>query len=484
MTGPAQAHPGITRRVRITVAAVAAVSVALTVVALYAVWLGSTISLRTAELSRQVYAIAQGMATAGDVEPGAAPALTGLRAQLFEVEGRLLDARLVLVDGEGAVVHPLPAEGAAVTYDVGRLTGEPDVRGVRTGVKAVSGAGRVIVVAAPVGDGYLLAIQPLREAVPVLRTGALIGAMAALLAIAGAWLAGGVAARRVTAPLVRLRDAAEAIAGGSWGRQVAVEGDAEVRALARSFNAMSARVHAAYSAQKEFVGDVSHELRTPITSIQGYAGALLDGMADTDEKRERFARIIRDEASRLMELTSTLLALADLDSGRVAVAREPIDITGLAEALRARHESSALALGIRFHVDDLAGPAPCGDADRLLQVASALVSNALAYTPAGGEVRVSAEAQGGRWTLVVDDSGPGIPESERDRVFDRFTRLDPSRTPATGGFGLGLAICKRLAEAMGGSISAEDSPIGGARLVVDLPLDDVAAGASVGVAGP
>jgi len=475
MTGPAQAHPGITRRVRITVAAVAAVSVALTVVALYAVWLGSTISLRTAELSRQVYAIAQGMAAAGDVEPGAAPALTGLRAQLFEVEGRLLDARLVLVDGEGAVVHPLPAEGAAVTYDVERLTGEPDARGIRTGVKRVQGVGQVIVVAAPVGGGHLLAIQPLREVVPVLRTGAFIGAIAALLAIAGAWLAGGVAARRVTAPLVRLRDAAEAIAGGSWGRQVAVEGDAEVRALARSFNAMSARVHAAYSAQKEFVGDVSHELRTPITSIQGYAGALLDGMADTDEKRERFARIIRDEAGRLMELTSTLLALADLDSGRVAVAREPIDITGLAEVLRARHESSAFALGIRFHVDDLAGPAPCGDADRLLQVASALVSNALAYTPAGGEVRVSAGVQDGEWMLIVDDSGPGIPESERDRVLDRFTRLDPSRTPATGGFGLGLAICKRLAEAMGGSISVEDSPLDGARLVVTLPLGASAA---------
>jgi signal transduction histidine kinase len=135
-------------------------------------------------------------------------------------------------------------------------------------------------------------------------------------------------------------------------------------------------------------------------------------------------------------------------------------------------------------VDDLAGPAPCGDADRLLQVASALVSNALAYTPAGGEIRVSAEAQGGRWTLLVDDSGPGIPESERDRVFDRFTRLDASRTPATGGFGLGLAICKRLAEAMGGSISAGDSPIGGARLVVDLPLDDLATGVSDGVGRP
>lgn len=479
-----EAHPGITRRVRITVAAVAAVSVVLTVAVLYAVWLGSAITLRTAELSRQVYAIAQGMATAGDVDLDTAPALTGLRAQLFEVEGRLLDARLVLVDRAGAVVHPIPGEGAAATYDVARLTGEPDARGVRTGVKRVSSAGQVIIVAAPVGGGHLVAMQPLREAVPVLRTGAIIGVVAALLAIAGAWLTGGVAARRVTAPLLRLRDAAEAIGQGSWGRQVAVEGDAEVRALARSFNAMSARVHAAYSAQKEFVGNVSHELRTPITSIQGYAGALLDGMADTDEKRERFARIIRDEAGRLMELTSTLLALADLDSGRVAVARAPIDTTGLAEVLRARHESSALALGVDLHVDDLAGSAPYGDADRLLQVASALVSNALAYTPAGGEVRVSSGVRGDRWTLMVDDSGPGIPGSERERVFDRFARLDPSRTSATGGFGLGLAICKRLAEAMDGSISVEDSPLGGARLVVTLPPADAAGAAPKPVVGP
>ncbi len=474
MTELAQAYPGITRRVRMTVAAVAAASVALTVVALYAVWLGSTVSMRTAELSRQVYAIAQGMAAAGGVDSGATPVLTGVRAQLFEVEGRLLDASLLLVDDTGVVIHPLSSGGAAAAYDVERLTEEPDARGVRTGVKRVQGAGQVIVVAAPVGSGHLLAIQPLREVVPMLRTGAVMGIAAALLAIAGAWLAGGVAARRVTAPLVRLRDAAEAIARGSWGRQVAVEGDAEVRALARSFNAMSARVHAAYSAQKEFVGDVSHELRTPITSIQGYAGALLDGMADTEEKRECFARIIRDEAGRLMELTSTLLALADLDSGRVAIARGPIDTAGLAEVLRARHDSSAATLGIDLHVDDLAGPAPHGDADRLLQVASALISNALAYTPAGGEVRVGTGVEGDQWTLIVDDSGPGIPESERDRVFDRFARLDASRASATGGFGLGLAICKRLVEAMGGSISAEDSLAGGARLVVALPLEGAA----------
>lgn len=465
----------VTRRTRLAVVGVAAASIAVAVTLLYALWLQATVSIRTDELSRQVYAIAEGMPAGGDIDFSAPEPLTGVRAQLFAVEAGLLRAHLVLTDADGAVLQVSDTEDAADRYDLDALTGEPDERGLRTGVKSIAGIGRVILVVAPVEGapgGYLLAILPLTELASMQRAGALVVVAVAVLAVAGAWLVGGLVARRTTAPLVRLREGAEAITSGAWGHQVPVDGDEEVAALAESFNAMSSRVDAAYGAQRAFVGDVSHELRTPITSIQGFAEALLDGMAATEEQRERYLRIIREESARLMELTGTMLELADLDSGRVSIAREPVDTTALAEALHARHDGPAALAGVELTIGDLGADAqPLADEWRVLQVASALVSNALAYTPRGGRVRVSAGVRGGRWELVVADSGPGVPADQRERVFERFARLDESRTAASGGFGLGLAICRRLVEAMGGTIRvAEDAELGGAAFAVSLEV--------------
>lgn len=471
MSGP-RGRMTVTRRTRLAVVGVAAASIAVAVMLLYALWLQATVSMRTDELSRQVYAIAQGMPAGGTLDFSAPSPLTGVRAQLFEVEAGLLRARLVLTDADGQVLQSSGAEATVDRYDLAALTGEPDERGLRTGVKSITGIGRVILVAAPVGGdpgGYLLAILPLTELASMQRAGAVAVLSVAVLAVAGAWLVGGLVARRTTAPLVRLREGAEAVTAGAWGHQVPTEGDEEVAALAESFNKMSSRVEAAYSAQRAFVGDVSHELRTPITSIQGFAGALLDGMAVTDEQRERFLHIIKEESARLMELTGTMLELADLDSGRVSISREPVDTAALAEALHARHDGPAALAGIDLTVDDLGvGARPLADESRVLQVASALVSNALAYTPHGGRVRVSAGRRDDRWELVVEDSGPGVPVEMRERIFERFARLDESRAAASGGFGLGLAICRRLVEAMGGTIGVRDSELGGAAFAVSL----------------
>ncbi|MBF4509693.1 MAG: HAMP domain-containing histidine kinase [Aeromicrobium sp.] len=476
--GVASGRMTVVRRTRLAVAGVAIASVLLLAVALYVAWIQHTEWVRTTELSRQVSAIAAGLAASGPVDLEAQEPISGLRAELFQVEARLIGTHLVLTDAEGTVRYSSAADVTLERYDLERLTGLPDDRGVRTGTAPLARAGRVIVVAAPVDavpvDGYLVALQPIREFASARRGGALVLGVVTLLVIAGAWFAGGVAAHRVTAPVVRLRDGAEAIAAGSWGHQVPVEGDVEVEALARSFNAMSSRVEAAYRAQKDFVADVSHELRTPITSIQGFSGALLDGVASDQAEQERCARVIRQEAGRLMDLTSTLLALADLDSGRVELARVPVDTRALAEALRARHGPEAVGRDVGLDIGDLGEAGrPLGDEERVLQVASALVRNALAYTPAGGMVQVGATVQGGRWCLFVEDSGPGIAPGDRERVFDRFVRLDPSRRSEGGGSGLGLAICSRLVELMGGTIGVEDSDLGGARFFVCLDTGPV-----------
>ncbi|MBA4370034.1 MAG: hypothetical protein C0418_00440, partial [Coriobacteriaceae bacterium] len=197
--------------------------------------------------------------------------------------------------------------------------------------------------------------------------------------------------------------------------------------------------------------------------------ALTDGTVTDPETSRRYLRIIRDESGRLGDLTRVLLSLADLDAGVVEFDRGPVDAEALADSVRARFEPRAAERSVRFEVGALDAAVPLGDAARLLQAASAVVDNALEYTPPGGEVLVSARAEPGCWILTVDDSGPGIPPGDREAVFERFTRLDRSRSTTGGGSGLGLSLSRRLVRLMDGDVRAEDSPLGGARIVLELP---------------
>jgi len=467
---PAQ-RGSLVRSTQLSMLAVAAVSALVVFVVFYVAWTQYTVAVRTTELSRQTVALASGLSAGGTLTEGDASS-DGIRQQLFRVQASLIGARLLVTDDSGVV------ELSSGTDDQGPSSvgidslGEADARGVKTAVRSLSGISRVLVVAAPVEHGgWLVALQPVSE---ISAAGnwvlmLLLGSVAVALIVA--WATGSVLARRLTAPILSLRAGAEAISAGEWGHQVPEEGAAEIASLAASFNSMSSRVSDAYTAQKHFVGDVSHELRTPITSIQGFAGALLDGTVEDEETAQRFIKVIRQEAQRLGDLTTTLLALSDLDAGRVEVARRRIDTVALGDALRARHAPEAEAAQIALHIDDLApeGVHPLGDESRLLQVTSALITNAINYTPAGGNVTVSAEADAAAWRLHVDDNGPGIPVEDRERIFERFVRLDPSRS-AAGGSGLGLSICRRLMLLMGGAVSAGESPFGGARLELELPL--------------
>lgn len=449
-------------RARRSMTVLAVLAVLVSAVVFVTAWAAYTVDVRGDELALQVLAISKGIDAEGVPEPG-------VRERVFRIEARLIGAALAVTDAEGlATFSTTGREGAR--YPIGEI-GSPGEGGVRRGVRSVDALGRVLVAAAPLADGgWLVAVQPVGEV-----RGAFVGVLGlvgagALAAFAVAWAAGGWFAAKLTSPLVRLRDAAEAVAEGEWGRTVLVEGDDEVASLARSFNRMSARVAAAYAAQKDFTGDVSHELRTPITSIRGFAEALADGTVTDPAAMRHHAGTIRDEATRLAELTSVLLALADLDAGVVELAREPVEPVPLAEALDMRFATRADEEGVRLEVPPPGEGAPLGDTYRLLQAATILVENAIRYTPAGGEVRVTMGAEDGEWRLLVDDTGPGIPAEQREAVFGRFTRLDRSRSSGKGGSGLGLALCRKLVGLMDGTVEAHESPLGGARFVIAMPL--------------
>ncbi|NTU71844.1 MAG: HAMP domain-containing histidine kinase [Coriobacteriia bacterium] len=431
-----------------------------------AVWSQYAIGRRTDDLARQVAVLAKGQAAAEQLDE-AVSATT--RDRMLRIEAGLIGAALVVTDDSGKVLRSTAGTSAA-PLPLGRLkpTQVADVSAARLR----TGAGvPVVMVATPMDGGHVLvAIQGLAE-IGRAQTGLLaLAGLSLVVAAVVAFVAGGVLARRLTAPLVRLESAADHVAAGELGTQVAEEGDAETASLARSFNRMSSRVADAYAAQKAFVGDVSHEIRTPLTSIRGFAQALLDGVVSEPDKRTHALEVIRDEADRIAEMSSTLLALAELDAGSVRLACTPVDVATVRDALAGRFVATADDAGVTLALELDDNARPLGDVDRVVQVVSAIVGNAIGHTPSGGTVRVRAVAEGGAWVVRVADSGPGVPVADRARIFERFARLDSSRTSSSGGAGLGLSIASRFVELMGGTISVGDSDLGGAEFAVTLPL--------------
>lgn len=324
------------------------------------------------------------------------------------------------------------------------------------------------------GDRRLMlsSIQPavipwasIREefATPLIRA----AAVALLLSPLLAWLI----ARWVAAPLQRMAATAEAVAEGNYQHQLPTEGPAEVQALGTAFNDMIRRVRASRQSQRDFVANVSHELKTPLTSIQGFAQAIADQTAGTREAQVRAAGIILDEAHRLQGLVDDLLDLAKFDAGQIALDLKPMDVGvvlgAVSDRLGLRAEEKLIKLVTRL--DPM--PAIVADGDRLAQVFTNLLDNAIRHTPTGGSVALTAQENSGWVTIHVEDTGPGIPPDELSRIFERFYQLDQARRGGMGrGAGLGLAISREIVAAHGGTLTAKSIVGRGSRFTVRLPV--------------
>ena len=235
--------------------------------------------------------------------------------------------------------------------------------------------------------------------------------------------------------------------------------------------------------RKDFVANVSHELRTPLTSIKGYIEALLDGAKDDPETSTKFLEIILKQSDRLNLILEDLLQLSKIESGQILFKREPLQIQRVIERTLAMIKPLADKKGHRllsFAAQDL--PAVLGDEDRLMQVLSNLLDNAVKYTPGNRTITVAAHPVADdveRPTIVtavelsVTDTGLGIPEQDRPRVFERFYRVDKARSRELGGTGLGLAIVKHIVEGLGGRVWVEANAPTGSRFVVRLPIQHI-----------
>jgi two-component system OmpR family sensor kinase/two-component system sensor histidine kinase BaeS len=273
---------------------------------------------------------------------------------------------------------------------------------------------------------------------------------------------GGAAIRRVAAPIGDIVDAAHKVAGGDFSVRLSAHGPPTVRAVAGAFNDMAARLQAQERQRRDMLAEIAHELRTPLSIIQGRLEGVLDGVYDRDD---RSLAALLDETRLLSRLIDDLRTLAEIESGAFVLAREQFDPAALVYDVAEVYRTEASARHLALHLDiapDL--PAIDGDAARLRQVLSNLITNALRHTDAGG-ITIAARRAGAALTISVADTGRGIPASDLPHVFDRFYRGNTSR-----GSGLGLTIARDLVQAHGGTLEAASAPDSGTTMTVTLPV--------------
>jgi two-component system OmpR family sensor kinase len=329
--------------------------------------------------------------------------------------------------------------------------------------------GDILVLALPRQGGVgLLRSSLLRETLredflpAFLRAGLIAFVLAVLFAAwMGSWIAN---------PLEEIEKASQSVSEGQF-QQIPLKGPDEVQALAGAFNNMIDQVQSSQQSQRDFVANVSHELKTPLTSIQGFSQAILDGAVDSGPALEKAAGIIKTEADRMYRLVVDLLDLARFDAGTMVLDRQVLDLSKLLTHVVNQLIPQAVQAQVKLTLDLDLLPTCLGDEDRLAQVFTNLVDNAIKHTPAGGFVRLTARAAGGLARVEIIDSGMGIPPEHLNRIFERFYKIDGSRKGGEKpGTGLGLAIAQGIVRAHEGSINVRSTLGEGSAFEVTLPV--------------
>ncbi|MBX7207804.1 MAG: HAMP domain-containing protein [Verrucomicrobiaceae bacterium] len=329
-----------------------------------------------------------------------------------------------------------------------------------------SGDAREGYVFTPPGECIFAGVSVAQERAAMVRFGwwlvALGGGVLGIGLLVDAWIV-----RRAIQPVEDIIGAAERISRGHLSARIDSDSAShELKRLTKVLNETFASLDAAFSQQARFSGDVAHELRTPVAVIVTDAQNALERERSAEEYRETIATHLRS-AQRMSALIESLLDLAQIQSHTDA-AHDPCDLGALtnevAESLRSLAEQQGIT------IETSLSPAPCtGNTLQLVQIITNLVSNAIQHNRSGGHVRISSKTEDGRAVLRVENSGPGISPEHLPHIFDRFYRTDASRNRKTGGVGLGLAICKAIADAHGAELTASSQPGASTEFALRMP---------------
>jgi signal transduction histidine kinase len=292
-----------------------------------------------------------------------------------------------------------------------------------------------------------------------------IGIAAALItaALVSAFLSG-----RIVRPVQALAGAARRVSGGDYDTRVEVTGNDELTVLARAFNDMAGSLASAEQRRRRLLSDVAHELRTPLATIDAYLEGLVDGVVAADPETWQ---LLRRESSRLNRLTEDIAHVSRAEERQLDLDLERVQPRLLIEAAARAAGPAFAAKGVELRVEpDRDTPDVEVDRDRIGEVLANLLENALRHTPPGGTVVLAARADRSDAVLSVTDNGEGLDAGDVERIFERFYRADPSRSRDRGGSGIGLTISRAIAEAHGGTLSAESAGRGcGSSFLLRLP---------------
>ena len=394
-------------------------------------------------------------------------------------QGDQLDVRIFVVNQQGVIVHDTNKADSLVgdhlALPIDQLSSER--QRIYNGVYRSADGRDWIFAAIPFFERQRTSqVEPMTIVVaqPDRPFGAAIAELlhrlvvAGLIALSAAMILAFWISRSLAGPLSRLTQASAEMAQGRYDQQVPVEGPEELARLAASFNRMAAEVGRSRRVLREFVANVSHELRTPLTAVAGFVEALQDGTVTDPAGQRQALATVGAETRRLQRLVAQLLDLSRIEAGQILLAWQPVDLATLLNdsveifALRADEAS------IRLRAEIAAPVTIEGDPDRLEQVFNNLIDNALKYTPPGGDVVVRARRDAQTAIVEVTDTGTGIPATDLDRIFERFYRVEKSRSGA--GSGLGLAIVQEIVRSHGGQIGVESQEGRGSTFSVRLPL--------------
>jgi signal transduction histidine kinase len=274
--------------------------------------------------------------------------------------------------------------------------------------------------------------------------------------------------RNILFPVRALTAAAHKWGKGDLSQRVTITDKSEIGDMAATFNSMAANLERDIQLRREMIADVAHELRSPLTNIRGYLEAVRDNIVQPDEKT---IGTIYDETMMLSRLIADLQELSLAESGELKLYCENIDSPDLIKQAISAVQGKALGKGLALDMDTPAGlPQIYVDPLRIKQVLLNLLGNAIAHTPRGGAITVAAIENGDMIDISVTDTGEGIPADELENIFERFHRVDKSRTRATGGSGLGLTIARSLVEAHGGKITVKSELGKGSHFSFTLPI--------------
>ena len=380
--------------------------------------------------------------------------------------GEVYSQRAVVVDLRGLIV----ADSSRSMNTVGTFVDLPTLKSDRRlGVAGLRGnLGTLLINPEPLADEPFVA--PQESGLPSINR---FLVWSGLSAAGAALVLTFFFSRRILAPVESLSRAARDLARGDFSRRVQVRSRDEVGELARTFNAMAEELAATEEMRRNLVADVAHELRTPLSNIRGYLEAIRDGVVKPEAAT---LNSMNEEVLLLTRLIEDLQELAQAESGQLNLNLQQCDMSEVSKKAVAALQPKAEAAGITVDLSAVYEDPAVADHERMSQVLRNLLVNAINYTPSGGRVNVTVVPRRGDVEVTVQDTGIGIPEEELPHVFERFYRVDKSRSRATGGVGLGLTIARRLVEAHGGRISVTSLSGQGTTFSFTVPVEGPTSG--------